>query len=578
MHLDQLIPAAAILLAVSVVLVSVFKRLGLGSVLGFLAAGVVAGPSGLALTTEVGQLREFTELGVVLLLFLIGIEMQPRKLWSMRLAVFGLGTAQVLVTGVLVAGYFLVLGVSFQVSVLLGMGLALSSTAFVLQLLGERGDMATPHGRNAFAILLLQDLAIVPLLALVPILAGHAEPAGGALWTNALAVAGAIAGVVLFGRHVVPFLLGWMARRRNMEAFAMVAALAVFGAAWAMKAADVSMALGAFLVGMLLSACEFRHQVEAIILPFKGLLLGLFFIAVGMSVDIGPLAGNLPEIAGHVTVLMAVKAAALFGLCLLFGIGRATAMRTALLLSQFGEFGFVLFSAALAAGLIGQGLFAVVIAGIAISMLATPPLARLGDALAARFKQAAPAPGDVSAPAAQERPVVIAGYGRVGRVICHMLTKAELPYLAYDLDAELVRQGRARGHNVHWGDMRNFDLLRAARLGEAAALVVTLAEPNEARRLIAAVRAAFPGIAIHARARDLGSRHALLAAGVRGAVPEVAEASLSMGSFLLSALGVADPVTEDMVADLRREDYALLRDLEMTPPPSPAAHPSTGSG
>ncbi|MBE0531854.1 MAG: cation:proton antiporter [Rhodospirillales bacterium] len=568
MHLDQLIPAAAILLAVSVVLVSVFKRLGLGSVLGFLAAGVIAGPSGLALTTEVGQLREFTELGVVLLLFLIGIEMQPRKLWSMRMSVFGLGTAQVLATGALLAGYFLFLGASTEVAVLLGLGLALSSTAFVLQLLGERGDMATPHGRTAFAILLLQDIAIVPLLALVPILAGRAEATGSALWTNALAVAGAIAGVILFGRYVVPFLLGWMARRRNMEAFAMVAALAVFGAAWAMEAAEVSMALGAFLVGMLLSACEFRHQVEAIILPFKGLLLGLFFIAVGMSVDIGPLTDNLSEIAGHVAVIMTVKAAALFLLCLVFRVGRATAIRTALLLSQCGEFGFVLFSAALVAGILGQALFVAVISVISISMVATPLMVRLGDVLAARFAPAAAGPGEILPEAAMERPVVVAGYGRVGRVICHMLDKAGLPYLAYDLDAALVRQGRARGHHVHWGDMRNFDLLRAVRLGEAAALVVTLAEPGEARRLIDAARAAFPGVAIHARARDLGSRHALLAAGVRGAVPEVIEASLSMGSALLSALGVADPATEDLLADLRREDYALLRDLEaaLAPP------------
>lgn len=566
MHLDQLIPAAVVLLAVSVLLVSVFKRLGLGSVLGFLAAGIVVGPSGLVLTTDVAQIREFTELGVVLLLFLIGIEMQPRKLWSMRMSVFGLGTAQVLVTGALLAVYFRLLDAPTEVAILLGLGLALSSTAYVLQILGERGDMATPYGRNAFAILLLQDIAIVPLLALVPILSGRMEAPGEALWMNTLAVIGAIAGVVLFGRYVVPFLLRQMARRRNMEAFAMVAALAVLGAAWAMEAAQVSMALGAFLVGMLLSACEFRHQVEAIILPFKGLLLGLFFISVGMSIDVGPLFDNWAEIAGHVAVIMAAKAAVLFLLCLLFRIERATAVRTALLLSQCGEFGFVLLSAALAAGIVDQPLFVIVISVISVSMVATPLMVGLGDALAARLAPEPPAPADGPSPdSVTERQVVVAGYGRVGRVICHMLDKAELPYLAYDLDSALVRQGRARGHNVFWGDIRNLDLLRAARLGDAAALVVTLADPYETRRLIEAVRAAFPEVPVHARARDLGGRDALLATGVRGAVPEVAEASLSMGRSLLSALGAADTATDELLADLRRGDYALLRELEAAP-------------
>jgi len=568
-HLDQLIPAAVILLAVSVLLVSVFKRLGLGSVLGFLAAGIVVGPSGLALTTEVATIREFTELGVVLLLFLIGIEMQPGRLWSMRMSVFGLGTAQVLVTGILLAVFFRLLDTPIEVAILLGLGLALSSTAYVLQILGERGDMATPYGRNAFAILLLQDIAIVPLLALVPILSGRLEAPGEALWMNTLTVVGAIAGVVLFGHYVVPFLLRQMARRRNMEAFAMVAALTVLGAAWAMEAAQVSMALGAFLVGMLLSACEFRHQVEAIILPFKGLLLGLFFISVGMSIDVGPLLDNWAEIAGRVSAIMAVKTATLFLLCLLFRVGRATAIRTALLLSQCGEFGFVLLSAALAAGIVDQPLFVIVISVISVSMVATPLMVRLGDALAARLAPAAPAPTDGPPPdSVTERPVIVAGYGRVGRVICHMLDKAGLPYLAYDVDDALVRQGRVRGHNVFWGDIRNLDLLRAARLGDAAALVVTLADPHETRRLIEAVHAGFPEIAVHARARDLGGRDALLAAGVRGAVPEVAEASLSMGSFLLSALGAADSTTEDMLADLRRENYALLRELEAEPSPT----------
>ena len=359
MHLDEFLLAAVILLAAAAVFVFLFKRLGLGSVLGFLAAGVIAGPSGFAITTQVDQLRHFTELGVVLLMFVIGLEMQPKKLWSMRRSVFGMGSAQVLLTGIVIAAYGMLTGFEWKISLILGLGFALSSTAFVLQLLGERGDMATEHGKASFSVLLMQDIAIVPLLAMVPILAdAPVMSSEQPFWLEALAVIALIVCVLAVGRYVIPWLLAKTAQSRNMEAFAIVTMLAALGAAYVMELVGVSMALGAFLVGMTLSASDYRHQIEASVEPFKGLMLGLFFISVGMSINLDLLWNSWAVVAGAVVALLILKVTTLYVLGLIFGLGRSVALRTAFILSQCGEFGFVLFGAAHAAGLLSAELFA----------------------------------------------------------------------------------------------------------------------------------------------------------------------------------------------------------------------------
>jgi glutathione-regulated potassium-efflux system protein KefB len=381
MHLDQFLLAVLILLLISAFSVGLSKRLGLGSILGLLAAGVIIGPSGLGLPRYVQELREVSELGIVFLLFLIGLEMHPQRLWSLRRAVFGLGTAQVILTGLVLALYAWFSGRSWNQSMLLGLGLALSSTAFVMPLLQERGETDTVHGRTAFGILLLQDLAIVPLLALVPLLAQQSTPSGDGIGQRIAEVGAALAALFALGRFALPAVLDRLARRGNSESFAMVTVAAVLGAAWAMLRAGLSMALGAFVMGVLLSSSCYRERIEGIIEPWKGILLGLFFIGIGMVIDVGLLPQAGVTLLMHVVVLISIKVAVLAVLCRVSGLGTADALRTALLLGQGGEFGFVLFGAARAAGLFAPEGFALAALVISTSMVVTPLLAKLADAL-----------------------------------------------------------------------------------------------------------------------------------------------------------------------------------------------------
>jgi glutathione-regulated potassium-efflux system ancillary protein KefC len=382
MHLDQILLALFLLLTVVGLAVAVFKRLGLGSVLGLLVAGFIVGPSGFAITQRVTELRHLSELGIVLLLFIIGLEMQPGKLWSLRRVVFGLGSLQVLITGLGLAAYAALTIESWEGALILGFGFALSSTAIGVQMLEERHDMATEYGTTSFGILLFQDLAIVPLLALMPLLAKQADTVERASLLIRLAEVGAaLSGVVLFSRFVAPWWLDRAARRGDTQVFSIVVFIGVVGAALAMELVGLSMALGTFLMGMLLSGSPYRDQIESVVVPFKGVMLGLFFVSLGMVIDIHVLASNGARIAGHMVVLMAIKALLLFGLCRLFGVSRAAALRVSLLLSQCGEFGFVLFGAAVTAGLMPDYGFVSAALLISMSMAATPLLVRLSDRL-----------------------------------------------------------------------------------------------------------------------------------------------------------------------------------------------------
>ena len=561
MDVHDLLAAAVVLLAATALTTALFKRLGLGSVLGLLAAGVVVGPWGFQVTENVEGLRHVAETGVVFLLFIIGLEMQPDRLWSMRRQVFGLGTLQVLLTGLAIAGLELALGRPTEVAILVGLGLALSSTAFVVQMLSERGDFASEHGQGAFSILLLQDLAIVPLLALVPILAGappdvEAPP----LWLQVLEIGGLLVVVFIVGRYLLPVLLHRLAVQRNREAFAVVAALAVIGAAWAMDEVGISQALGAFMVGMLLSGSAYRHQIEAVVEPFKGFLLGLFFISVGMSIDVGLLWDDGVAVIGEVLAVLVIKALILFILCLAFRLSRPAAARVALMLPQSGEFGFVLFGAALTAGLIGETQFAFLILVVSISMAATPLLAKAGDRLARWLTP----PSAVDAPSAEwavgmDRHVIVAGFGRVGRVVCLMLARAGIPYLAFDRDTRRVALGRQEGLEVHFGDVSNVHVLSSAGIGRAAAVVVTVNEVAVAESVVSTVRGSYPDIPIQARALDLGGRDKLLRLGVSWATPDTTEASLLLGQAVLEHLGQPIGDVNQLLRDLRADDYARVR-------------------
>ena len=438
MDLDSFMVSAVILLAVTSVAVALFKHLGLGSVLGLLVAGMVVGPysPGPYVTTHVEDVRRFTELGVVLLLFVIGLDMKPRQLWALRRQVFGLGSLQILISGALIGAYALTYAASWKTALLDGLTLALSSTAFVMQLLQDRGEVASRHGRTAFGILLMQDLAIVPLLALVPFLSEtHVLSQGLPVWKLLSVVFGMLLLLWSFGRYVVPFALERLVRQNNREAFALVIMLAVFLSAWATHEAGLSMALGAFLMGMLLSGSRFNLQIQAHVEPFKGLLLSLFFVAVGMSIDIGAIVAHPLDFSVRVIAILGIKILVLLALCLAFGLTRSVALRVTFLLAQSGEFGFVLFGSAKALGVITDITFAISVGVISVSMLLTPLLVRLGDRLARRQETreggTGTLPYDLQAEASDVR-VIIGGYGRVGHTVAVLLHGSGVPFIAFD--------------------------------------------------------------------------------------------------------------------------------------------------
>ncbi len=472
--------SAVILLVATAFAVAVFRRFGLGSVLGLLVAGMLVGPytPGFTVTTHVDDVRHFTELGVVLLLFVIGLEMHPRRLWSLRRAMFGLGSMQILVSGGVIALFMHLSQPDWGIDILAGLTLALSSTAFVIQILQERGEIASPHGQTTFAILLMQDLAVVPLLALVPILGGVTNPAHDLpLIQQVLTVLVAVGAVVGTGYYLIPRILDLLARQNNREAFFLVAMAAVFTAAWAMEEAGMSMALGAFLMGVALSGSRYNLQIQAAIDPHKGLLMSLFFVAVGMSVDIDALAAAPWLFLGLVIGIVAIKITVLFALCLAFGETRQTATRVAFILSQGGEFGFVLFGSAKAMGIIDDQTFVLSVGIISFSMLITPLLVKIGDLLAARIPVAAAGEEtfhfSVEGAESQSR-AIVAGYGRVGHAVGTILSASGVPFIAFETDPARVDEFRRLGFPVYYGDVTNLDLLVAAHIEKIDLVVLTI--------------------------------------------------------------------------------------------------------
>jgi glutathione-regulated potassium-efflux system ancillary protein KefC len=390
MELETFITSAVILLVVASIMVILFRHLGLGSIAGLLVAGIIVGPHtpGPYITTHVQGVRSFAELGVVLLLFVIGLEIKPARLWALRGRVFGLGTLQIILTAGLITAYALLTHWSWKPSLMIGLTMAVSSTALVMQTLQERGEIASPHGSSAFGVLLMQDLAIVPMLALIPALA---SPGAASLnipgWKQFSVIVGLLALVWVFGRYIVPFGLERLAHQRNREGFVMASILSVLLSAWAMHQAGLSLALGAFLMGMLLSGSRYSMQIEAYIEPYKGLLTSLFFVAVGMSVDPGSIVARPLAFIEIVVAVIAIKIVVMFLLCLPFGMGRAAAVRVSFLLAQGGEFGFVLLTSASASAVIDDSTFVAGIGVISVSMLFSPLLAKLGYYFAARSER-----------------------------------------------------------------------------------------------------------------------------------------------------------------------------------------------
>lgn len=550
---------AVVYLGAAVIAVPIFKRIGLGSVLGYLAAGVVIGPSGVALVGDVESVLHFAEFGVVLLLFLIGLELEPSRLWAMRGNVFGLGGIQVGVTSIVLGGAAWMLGVPPVSAVVIGLALSLSSTAFALQLLSEKNQVATEHGRRAFGILLFQDLAVIPVLAVLPLLGGNGPTE--IPWLRLAAVAGVLAGLVLASRWVLRPLLKLVASTRIQELFTASALLVVVGTALLMEEVGLSMALGAFVAGVLLADSEFKHELEADIEPFKGLLLGLFFIAVGMSVNLGVLASKPVAVLLLVAGLVAVKAVVLYPLGKGSGCNRDSSFSLALVASQGGEFAFVLFGFAAAAGILAPELRELLIVVVSVSMAATPILLAIYERmLRPRLVAAAGPAREFDRMPDEESAVIIAGFGRVGQVVGRVLRAKKIRYTALDASSEHVDFIQKFGNKIYYGDASRLDLLRAAHADRARIFVLAIDDVAASLRTAETVQKHFPHLKIFARARNRQHAYKLLDMGVERIFRETLGSSLEMTGEILQAAGLTFSESHSTLERFRQYDENLLQE------------------
>ena len=554
----EFLEETAIFLGTAVIAVPLFRRLGFGSVLGYLAAGVVIGPWALGLISDSENILRFAELGVVFLLFLVGLELRPHRLWVLRRQVFGLGMAQVIVTGVVLAGFGLLLGLAPNVAWLAGFGLALSSTAFVLQMLAEKNQLTTTHGRWAFSVLLFQDLAVIPLLALVTFLGtATIEADGGASGRVVISVLVAVA-VFAGGRFVLRHVFRAVARWGTAETFTAAALLVVIGAALLMESAHVSMGLGAFLAGMLLADSEYRHQLEADIAPFKGLLLGLFFIAVGMTANLALLAERWPSIVGVMFSLLLVKAIIIFVLGRIFGLSKARAGTLSMVLPQGGEFAFVLFAAAMSYQLISQTDAEFFILVVTLSMAATPLLFMFDEKILRRWLG-----GDETRHfdtiSEEQNFVIIAGFGRVGQVIGRILAMRQIRFTAIDSSVDQVDIVRRFGNKVYYGEPHRLDILRAAKVEACTIIVVAIGDPEESLKTVQTIRTHYPLVRVYARARNRYHALRLMDLGVEFFLRDTLLSSLALSEAVLQGLGDTESQAAESVKMFEEFDRTLLK-------------------
>ncbi|MGE4070386.1 MAG: monovalent cation:proton antiporter-2 (CPA2) family protein [Lysobacterales bacterium] len=566
---------AMIFLVAAGIVVPLLHRWRVSPVLGYLLVGYLIGPFGLGLLAgqwpwlaylsipEISGVQTLAELGVVFLLFVIGLELSLERLWALRRLVFGLGSLQVLVSAVIIGLVAGLLGSSASAAMLIGASLALSSTAIVMQLLAERRQLGTPLGRAAFSILLLQDLAVVPILFLVGVLG--AEQGNGLLLPLLLALGKALLVMVtifLVGRQLLRPLMRLVARARSPEMFMAAILLVVIGSATLTAMAGLSMALGAFLAGLLLAESEFRHEIEVDIEPFKGLLLGLFFVSVGMGIDARVIAADLLPILAALLALIAAKALIIYLLARAFGLSRALALETGLLLGQAGEFAFVVLGLASQMTLLPATDIQFLLIVVGLSMLLTPGLATLARRWAEgmirrRPEHGQPEPVDLDG---IEGHVVIAGFGRVGQALARVLDSERLSYVALDLDAEHVARVRAELLPVFYGDASRLDMLRRAHLATARALVVTMDSAQAAEHIVRAVREFAPELPIYARARDRAHARRLLQQGATEVAPETIEASLQLAARVLVSTGFSADAAKQRIQIEREAELRRLRE------------------
>jgi len=545
MEPNSFLEQAVIYLGAGVIAVPLFKRLGLGAVLGYLVAGMAIGPWGLALISDPNTVLDFAAFGVVLLLFLIGLELNAKRVWAMRRSIFGLGTVQIVVTIAAVTGVFLLFKQPLLVALIAGMGFAQSSTAIGLATLQEKNLLGTPGGQASFAVLMFQDLAVIPLLLALGFLSGTGETFD---WTDIAKALGFIVALIAFGRLVVRRVLRYIAETRLREVFVGFALLLVVGTAMFADAVGLSMALGAFLAGVMLAESEYRHELELDIDPFKGLLLGLFFMAVGMSIDIGFVLRQPFLVLGVALGLVALKVAVLYLVARPFYCGTGDAALFAVALSQAGEFAFVLFGAA--DGLLPKEMTALLNASVALSMLTTPFLVMSYERFV--MPRIGRRPVRAADPIREQNPVIVAGFGRFGQVVTRVLRALGIGATVIDQDPAQIDTVRRFGWKAYYGDATRMDLLESAGAAHAKLLLVAIDDPEAAMQMVARARQRFPGLQIIARAHGRTDAYEYTALGIP-AVREVFAASLEAAARILMSLEYEKAEVERIVQ--RFKDY-----------------------
>lgn len=548
--------ALVALLGATTIAVPISRRLGFGSILGYLLAGIVIGPSGLRLVTGVGQIASVAQLGVVMLLFLIGLELRLERLWIMRKAVFGLGLGQMIPSACLLAVPVHLVGVPWPGAVVLGIGLALSSTAIVLPMLGERELLSSTAGRDSFAVLLFQDLAFIPLVALVPLLSGATVP-DQVPWINVLRAFAAVAVILVGGRFLVRPLFRAVGGAKTPEVFTATALFLVVGTAALADWAGLSMSLGAFLAGVLLSESEYRHELQADIEPFEGLLLGFFFISVGMGANLGLALEQPATVVISLVVLVVAKVAIAFALALVKRRSVKNAVRFSLALPEGSEFSFVLFGAAVASGVLARDVADLATLVVAASMVATPML------FAASERLIIPRPGARKQPVydaidGPPTPVIICGFGRMGQIVGRVLRLERIPFTALDKSPDQVAVVRRFGNKVYFGNPAREEVLRAAGAETARVLVVAMDEMDETLKVVTIAKRHFPGLAILARARNRRHAHLLMDVGITGIIRETFYSSLRLSEMVLEELDVPAEEARRVTELFREHDERTL--------------------
>jgi glutathione-regulated potassium-efflux system protein KefB len=580
---------AVALLAAGIVAAPIFLRLGLGSVLGYLAAGLAIGPYGLRVITDPQAILHFAEFGVVMFLFLIGLDMRPSKLWSMREDIFGMGATHVAAGVVLLTGAGMLYGLSWQAALIAGCGFSLSSTAVIMKMLDDAGESSSPAGRRAVSILLFEDIFIVPLLALVAVLGavygGAPVESARPAWLSAGFSIAAIAAVVVLGRYALNPAFALLARAGAREVMTAAALLVVLGAALFMEWGGLSMAMGAFLAGVMLSESTFRHQLEADVEPFRGILLGLFFMSVGMSLNVPLVLENWPLLATGVVAFMTAQALAVYGVARLFKADHREGLMRAAHFAQGGEFAFVLYGAALAVGVIDARVASIMTAIVILSMALAPLVVILQRRLT-------PAP-EISRDGVEDAHdlsgrVLFVGFGRFGQVVSQSLLARGVDVSLIETDVEMIQAAAGFGFKVYYGDGTRLDVLRASGAETAEAILVCVDKPDVADRIVALARAEFPHAKLMVRAFDRGHSLRLVKAGVDYQVRELFESGLAFGAQVLRELGFNDIEVAETIEDVRERDAArfemqlagglgagkaLVRNNTVTPQPAPLTVP-----